>query len=98
MFEERFADRIEWDGSALFFDAKLGGGYVHCRVPRDTIHAIRLYSDAIEREIVIDRFRIVEKLTPFLRAKLSGARVGDTLELFPDEICAGWKSPVHLKL
>jgi hypothetical protein len=88
MIGESISDRIDWDGSALCFDAPLDGGLVHCRVPRSTVHAIRLYSDAIEREIVIDRFNIVEKLRPFLRAKLSTARAGDTLELLPDEIFA----------
>jgi hypothetical protein len=86
MIEERISDRIDWDGSALCFDARHGGGHVHCRVPRETVHMIRLYADAIEREIVIDRFRIVEKLAPLLRAKLSTARVGDVVELLPDEI------------
>lgn len=88
MIEHTAPNQIIWDGSALCFDMHIEGSHVRCRVPRDTVHKIRLYSDAIEREIVIDRFRIVEKLVPFLRAKLSMACTGDILELRPDEVLA----------
>jgi hypothetical protein len=88
MIEGRISDQIDWDGSALCFDARRGGGLVRCRVPRDTVHAIPYYNDAIEREIVIDRFRIVEKLAPVLLARLSAAHAGDMLELLPDEVRA----------
>lgn len=86
MVDEKLSDQIDWDGRALCFSAKLKSGKVHCRVPRDTVHAIYIYNDAMEREIVRDRFRIVEKLTPFLRAKLSHALAGETLEIHPEEI------------
>ena len=43
---------------------------VTCKVSRDTVHVIRLYSDAIGRKIYLERHRIVQKLAPFLRAKL----------------------------
>jgi hypothetical protein len=58
-------------------------GRVNCRVPRKTIHALRPYSDAISREIQLERQKIVEELAPFLIAKLSRAAAGETLELFP---------------
>jgi hypothetical protein len=76
------------DRSALCFDAGLASGHLHCRVPRDPVHAIRYYIDAIEREIVIDRFLIVEKSAPYLRDKSTATCAGDTLELFPSEICS----------
>lgn len=86
MTERKLSDQIDWDGSALCFNIELNSGQVRFRVPRATVHAIRYYSDAIEREILIDRFLIVEKLAPYLRAKLSVAQAGDTLELLPNEV------------
>ncbi|MFL5236036.1 MAG: hypothetical protein ACJ8EL_00230 [Rhizomicrobium sp.] len=40
-------------------------GRVSCRVPRETIHKLRPYSEAIGREIRLERQKIVEKLAPF---------------------------------
>jgi hypothetical protein len=88
MIEHTVTNQISWDGSALCFDMLIDGSYVRCRVPRDTVHEIRFYRDALEREIVIDRFRIVNKLAPFLRAKQVMMRTGDVLELRPDEVRA----------
>ncbi len=88
MTELKLADHIDWDGSALCFNTELESGQVRLRVPRDTVHTIRYYSDAIEREILIDRFLIVETLAPYLRAKLSMAKAGDTLELLPIDVLA----------
>ena len=59
---------------------------VSCKVPRDTVHAIRLYSDAIGREIYLERHRIIQRLAPFLQAKLSHAEAGQTIELLPSEV------------
>jgi hypothetical protein len=64
-------------------------GRVICRVPRETIHKLRPYSDAIGREIHLERHNIVERLAPFLMAKLSRAAAGETLELF----AVGGRSP-----
>jgi hypothetical protein len=79
-------DEINWDGQALLVAAATENGHVICRVPRETIHALRVYSDIIGREIQLERRNIVEKLTPFLIAKLSKVAVGEALELMPWEV------------
>ena len=61
-------------------------GRVTCKVPRDTVHVIRLYSDAIGREIYQERHRIVQKLVPFLRTKLLLAEAGQMIELLPCDV------------
>ena len=71
-----FSNQIDWDGQALYIEAATDVGPVSCKVPRDTVHVIRLYSDAIGREIYLERHRIVQKLSPFLQAKLSFAEAG----------------------
>jgi hypothetical protein len=47
---------------------------------------IRLYSDAIGREIWLERHRIVQKLAPFLQAKLSFAESGQVIELLSCDV------------
>jgi hypothetical protein len=71
-----FSNHIAWDGQALYIEAATDVGRVICKVPRDTVHVIRLYSDAIGREIYLERHRIVQKLAPFLREKLLFAEAG----------------------
>jgi hypothetical protein len=82
----RLLDEITWDGQALLVSAATENGRVVCRVPRETIHQLRHYSDAISREIKLERRNIVEKLAPFLVAKLSRTAASETLELFPWEV------------
>lgn len=81
-----FSNQIDWDGEALYIEATTDVGPITCKVPRDTIHIIRLYSDAIGREIYLERHRIVQKLAPFLRAKLSFAEAGQVIELLPGDV------------
>ncbi len=81
-----FSNQIDWDGQALYIEAATDAGRVTCRVPRDTVHVIRLYSDAIGREIYLERHRIVQKLAPFLRAKLSFAEAGQVIDLLPCDV------------
>ena len=83
-----FSNQINWDGKALYIEAATDVGRVTCKVPRDTVHVIRLYlySDAVGREICLERHRIVEKLAPFLRAKLSFAEAGQVIELLPCDV------------
>ncbi|WP_334383141.1 MULTISPECIES: hypothetical protein [unclassified Bradyrhizobium] len=79
-------DQVTWDGQALLVPATTDSGQVVCKVPRNTIHMLRLYSDAIGREIHLERQRIAEKLAPFLAAKLSQAPNVEAVELFPWEV------------
>jgi len=81
-----FSNQIDWDGDALYFEAATDIGQVICKVPRDTVHVIRLYSDAIGREIFLERHRIVQRLAPSLRAKLSFAEAGQMIELLPSDV------------
>ena len=81
-----FSNQIDWDGKALYLEAATDVGRVTCKVPRDTVHVIRLYSDAIGREIYLERHRIVQKLAPFLRAKLLFAEAGQVIELLPCDV------------
>ena len=46
-----FSNQIDWDGKALYIEAATDVGRVTCKVPRDTVHVIRLYSDAIGRDL-----------------------------------------------
>jgi hypothetical protein len=55
-------------------------------VPRGTVHVIRLHSDAIGREIYLERHLIIQKLASFLHAKLSLAEAGQTIELLRWEV------------
>jgi hypothetical protein len=81
-----FSNQIDWDGQALYIEAATEIGRVTCKVPRDTVHAFRLYSDAIGREIYLERHRIVQKLAPFLQTKLLFARAGQMIELLPCDV------------
>jgi hypothetical protein len=86
MMAAEFSHQIDWDGQALYFEAATDVGRVICKLPRDTVHVIRLYSDTIGREIYLERHRIVQKLAPFLRAKLSFADAGQGIELLPCDV------------
>jgi hypothetical protein len=82
----RLLDEIIWDGKALVVTGAIRDGQAICRVPRETIHRLRPYSDAISREIKLERQEIVERLAPFLKAKLLDAAAGETVELYPSDI------------
>jgi hypothetical protein len=79
-------DDIVWDGQALLVGALTQHGTVTCTVPRETIHTLRIYSDIIGREIQLERRNIVQKLAPFLIAKLSEAAPSHLLQLLPSEV------------
>lgn len=66
-----FVGKIEWDGKAIVVGAATPFGRVSCRIPRETIHALPIYSDALEREIRLERHLILERLAPAQRAKIS---------------------------
>jgi hypothetical protein len=80
-----FSSEVEWDGRALFVVAATDGGRVTCRVPQATVHALRIYSDAIGREIYKERHQIISKLAPFLSAKLLLVE-GQAIELLPSDV------------
>jgi len=67
----KFEDNVQWDGKCIIVWAYTERGRVECRIPRDTIHAIPRFSDAISREIVQDRNEIVERLRSLLIVKIA---------------------------
>ncbi|MDA9426960.1 MULTISPECIES: hypothetical protein [Bradyrhizobium] len=81
-----FVGEIEWDGKAIVVGAATPFGHVSCRIPRETIHALPVYSDALEREIRLERHLILERLAPALRAKISRSAAGEPVDLWPWEI------------
>ena len=76
-------DQVTWDGQALRVTESKELRQVVCKVPRNTIHRLRRYSDAIDREIHLERQRITEKLAQYLAAKLSQVTSVEAVELFP---------------
>ena len=75
-----FEQEIAWDGSRLSVWARRGMDRVLCLVPRDAIHCIHIYNDAIGREIERDRLDIFERLRPVLISKI---RRGETISVGP---------------
>ena len=76
-------DEITCDGQALLVAAATEYGHMVCRVSRETIHALRIYSDVIGRELQLERRSVVEKYVPLLIASLSQAAAGATPALLP---------------
>jgi len=81
-----FVGEVEWDGKAIVVGAETPFGHVSCRIPRETIHALPIYSDALEREIRLERQLILERLAPALGAKISISETGEPVDLWPWEI------------
>jgi hypothetical protein len=76
-------DQVTWDGQALPVPATTESGHIVCKVPRNTIHMLRLYSDVIGRAIHLERQRIAEKLAPFLAARSCHSTDVEAVELLP---------------
>jgi hypothetical protein len=72
---------VGWDGAGLPVHASTGAGQMPGRVPRDTIHAIPFYSDAIDREIRSERHSILQEPAPTPRAELTVAEPGEWADL-----------------
>jgi hypothetical protein len=66
-----FEPEIEWDGQSISRWAIIDGKRIQVRLPRDLIHSITIYNDAIDREIERDKEDIFEKLKPSILADLS---------------------------
>ena len=79
-------DEITCDGQALPVAAATEYGHMIRRVPRETIHALGIYSDLNGREIRLERRNIVEKFAPLLIAKLSQVAPGATPRLLPRDV------------
>jgi hypothetical protein len=90
MADIQFENEIEWDGKRLSVWAVTHRGRVLCEVPRDTIHMLSIYNDAIEGEIKRDRHDIFERLRPALVIKIaqnaSDAASMNPILLFPEDL------------
>ncbi len=62
---------IEWDGERLIVWVTTDRGRIRCEIPRETIHEIPLFSDAISREIDRDRKEIVDRIRSNLLNKVA---------------------------
>jgi hypothetical protein len=93
MTDIQFENEISWNGSSLLVWAVTHRGRILCEVPRNTIHSLSIYNDAIEREIERDRQDIFERLRPALVAKIAQnslfAIADDPLRLLPDDLMVG---------
>lgn len=61
---------VEWDGLGLPVHAFTSVGQVLTRIPRDTIHAIPFYSDAIERDPLGAAFDLTKARSSSARKRL----------------------------
>jgi hypothetical protein len=66
-----FEPKIEWDGTSLSRWAVVGGNRIHIQLPREMIHSIPIYNDAIGWEIERYKADIFERLKPKLFADLT---------------------------
>jgi hypothetical protein len=67
-------DEITCDGQAFLVAAATEYGHMIRRVPRETIHALGIYSDLNGREIRLERRNIVEKFAPLTDRKAVAGR------------------------
>jgi hypothetical protein len=93
MTEVRLDDDIHWDGDQLGVWATAGDKRVFCAIPRETIHAIPTFNDALTREIARDRSEILDRLRPSILAKLAAADCGHVL-IAPRDLVRSGARPV----
>lgn len=72
-----FVGEVECDGKAIVVGAATPFGHVSCRISRETIHALPVYSDALEREIRLEQHLILERLARALCARISTSGAGE---------------------
>ena len=83
--EIQLEKEIHWDGEHLSVWAVTPQSRVLCKIPRETIHHVRLYSDMIAREIARDREEIIERLRPSVIAKVATSR-SPSVRLQPSDL------------
>jgi hypothetical protein len=62
---------IEWDGQELLITIQTDTGSVLCTVPRDTIHGISIYNDAVGWEIERYKADIFDRLKRAVSNKIN---------------------------
>jgi hypothetical protein len=83
--EIQFDSEIQWDGNNLSVWAVSNGARILCKIPRATIHEVRLFGDALAREIARDRLEIFDRLRPALTAKIV-REASSPIELQPTDL------------
>jgi hypothetical protein len=78
-------DEIQWDGKSLTVWVVTDRARIRCEIPRETIHEIPPFSDAISREIDRDRREIVDRLCPILLAKVAES-AENFVQLHPSDL------------
>jgi hypothetical protein len=85
MSEVKLENDVQWDGERLLVWAVTSTSRVLCEIPRDTIHRVPLYSDAITREIARDKYEIVDRLRLHVIAKVANYK-GTSVRLHPTDL------------
>jgi hypothetical protein len=85
MSEIKLENDVQWDGERLLVWAITSTSRVLCEIPRDTIHHVPLYSDAITREIARDKDEIVDRLRLYVIAKVANHK-GISVRLRPTDL------------
>jgi hypothetical protein len=85
MSEIKLENDVQWDGERLLVWGVSPKSRFLCEIPRETIHCIRLYSDAITREIARDKEEIIDRLRPSIIAKVA-ATGGVSVRLQPSDL------------
>jgi hypothetical protein len=79
-------NEILWDGDSIVVWASSEQGRIKCEIPRNTIHSMPLFADAITREIDRDRKEIVDRLRSILLAKMASAIGGAVVKINPSDL------------
>ena len=72
---------IKWDGQSLSVLVRVEGDIIMCIIPRDTIHGISIYRDAIGREIERDKADIFDRIQSHLLRKIQSGKVDRTASI-----------------
>lgn len=70
-------ESISWDGMSLSAVIAIESGRVTCSIPRDTIHALPLYNDAVSWEIDRHKRDVVERVKQVCEGKIRAVCAGD---------------------
>ncbi|HTK86329.1 MAG TPA: hypothetical protein VL329_01290 [Nitrospiraceae bacterium] len=83
-------ESIVWDGTSLSTIVTIDDRHVTCVIPRETIHALSIYDDAVGWEIDRHKLDIFERVKVVLESKLQSTPglQSSRLELAPNDLLA----------
>jgi hypothetical protein len=79
-------ESIVWDGTSLSTIVAIGNRRVTCFIPRETVHALSVYGDAVGWEIDRHKLDIFERLKATLQHKLQGGSAQSRFQLAPSDL------------